>query len=168
MDARVVVGPDRAVDLGHELAQVLESGGIAEIDFQFVVERLLIAVLPGAARSRAGNRDAARFENLRKRFRHVLPAVVRVEDRGFRTMHQCLHERFDGERGAFPHRHVYRDDPPHEDVEYRRNIHPLPAKHEFRENRRPHVVRIRGADFEQKIRERLYCLAFPVRFPCLR
>ena len=42
----VVVDPDRAVDLGHELPECLVPAWITEVDLPLVVEGLLVAVLP--------------------------------------------------------------------------------------------------------------------------
>jgi len=51
MDSRVVVLPRDAVDFRNELAQGFEPVRIPEIDFELVVERLLVSVLPWLSRA---------------------------------------------------------------------------------------------------------------------
>lgn len=66
MDTGVVVCPEQAIYLSHELAQRREARRVPEIDLEFVIEALLVPVLPrtpvyaavAAAREKLGTMDA--------------------------------------------------------------------------------------------------------------
>lgn len=45
----VVVHPGSAIDLGDKFAEALEAVRISKINLEFVIEALLITVLPGTA-----------------------------------------------------------------------------------------------------------------------
>ena len=53
MYSGVVVDPDGEVDLCYQLPERFEAARISKVDFELVVEALLVAILPRAAGVRA-------------------------------------------------------------------------------------------------------------------
>ncbi len=94
----MVVVPQCPVDLGDELAQGLESVRISEVNFEFVVERLLVPILPWRPRPAPRDRDTVRFEYADEYPRLVLTPVVRMEEYGFRMMEERIPERLHRKR----------------------------------------------------------------------
>ncbi len=158
----VVVLPDGAVDVANELAQGIKPVRVPEIDFELVVEGFLVAVLPRTAGLAPRDRNAALFEQVHERFRLILLAIVRMEDDRLRMVEEGVRKRLHAERRSFPYCHMEADDLSREEIEDGRDIH-LPAmEDEFREIRRPDVVRVRWHHFEKQVRICPFHLAFPV------
>lgn len=76
----MVVLPDRLVDSEHQFTECCEHRRITEVDLELVVEGLLIAVLPWAARSGTGDHRANGFERFDIHLGIVFTAIVAVED----------------------------------------------------------------------------------------
>lgn len=76
----MVVRPDCAVNFVHQLTERFEPGRITEINFEFVVEGFLIAVLPRTAGSRARDESADSLERLNENTGIVFTPIVAVKN----------------------------------------------------------------------------------------
>lgn len=79
MNPLVVVLPDSLIYLINQLAQCFELCGSSQINFEFVIEWFLIAVLPRAAGSGTGNRYSDSFQSFDENSQIVFAAIVGVE-----------------------------------------------------------------------------------------
>lgn len=88
MDPRVIVLPDKAVDLIDQLAHCPEPLRITQFHFELGVERLLVAILPGGGLGATRYLDAEFGKSSQKYLGVVLPAVIRIEDLWFLVLVQ--------------------------------------------------------------------------------
>ena len=92
MDPRVVVVPEGLVDFRHELSKRCEPIGIADIDFELVVERFLVAVLPRTSGPASRDRDAALLKRSDEYHGVVFTPIVRMEDRRALVMEERVRQ----------------------------------------------------------------------------
>ena len=144
--------PDRLIDSEHQLAECREPRWIAEVDLELVVEGLLVAVLPRAARSRAGDHRADGLQCFDIYFGIVFTAIVAVEDSRSRMIVQSVHECREYE--LYRMRGVYRetDDLPGIEVDNGSDVYEPSLKRDIREVSTPDVVLVHRTDGHQEVR----------------
>jgi hypothetical protein len=162
MDSDGVVGMDSLADCGDEFSECFKPIGISEVNFEFVIERFLIAILPGTGFAAHGEGNA---EVLRKGdivFRSIFASLIGMQD------HWCRMRIYRRDQGCHHQLHAVRredtepDDFSGEQIDDRCQIHGLAMKRNMGEVGSPDVVRILWKFSEQEARERLSIrFAFP-------
>lgn len=147
----MVVLPDRLIDGEDELAERFESRGVAEIDLELRIERLLIPVLPRATGRRAGDHRTDGLQGLDVHLGSVFAAVVAVEDERpgmvVQSVHECREDKLCGMGGI----HGDTDDLSGIEVEDGGDIHESPLKREISEVGRPDMILVQRLCDHQQI-----------------
>src|SRR3989344_3316565 len=140
MDPGVVLLPDCPVNRVDELPECFESCGISKIDLELVVERFLVAVLPRASGSRAGDQCSDSMQRFNEGTGIVLATVVAVEDCRPGVGGDRIHESRQCQLYRVSGVHRYPDDLPREQILNRCHIHCLAMKRYVGEVRHPDMV----------------------------
>lgn len=133
VDASIVVHPDNAIYLCHQLSKRSESVRVAKRDFELPIERLLVAVLPWTSRMRSGDHDTKLGKDGDEALCLILLAVVRVEDLGSWVVEQRIAQRLDRERSSFSQGNIHPDNLSGIQIDDGCNVHPPPLIPDFRE-----------------------------------
>ncbi len=163
MDAYGVVHVDGTVDFGDKLTERGKAVRIAQLDFELVVEGLLVAVLPRATFLGAGNLDIAIHKDFSERNRVVLDAVVGVEYVRSWVVVEGSTQRLYHDDCAMRRRDVDAHDVSRVHIHYGRKVHHAAFPRDVREIGDPRVMWIRWCDTHEDVW--IYDGLFPRFFP---
>jgi len=148
----VVVLPDRLIDSEHKLAERFESCRIAEVDLELRIEGLLVAVLPWAAWSRAGDQYPDGLQCFNEHRRVVFAAVVAVEDEWPSMVVQRIHECCEDELYGMIRIHRNANDFSRVQINNGGDVHEPPLERDIREVGSPDMIFIQRTSGHQQIR----------------
>lgn len=88
MNSIVVVAVNEQVDFGGQFAQGFKPVGIPQVNFEFVIKRFLIAILPWAAFVTHRNRNSGLFGQAAVKHGSVFLSLVGVQVLGWLVFFQ--------------------------------------------------------------------------------